>query len=38
MQISKLKSHMEDMSYAFAAMTIGSTAIAALVAWAGLWR
>lgn len=33
-----LKSHMEDMPYAFAAMTIGSTAIASFVAWAGLWR
>ncbi|KIJ63040.1 hypothetical protein HYDPIDRAFT_176130 [Hydnomerulius pinastri MD-312] len=33
-----LQSHMEDMPYAFLAMSIGSTAIAGLVAWAGLWR
>ncbi|KAH7882311.1 Mg2+ transporter protein cora-like protein [Phlebopus sp. FC_14] len=33
-----LKSHMEEMSYAFLAMSIASTAIAALVAWGGLWR
>ncbi|KAF9236068.1 hypothetical protein BU15DRAFT_50634 [Melanogaster broomeanus] len=33
-----LQSHMEDMPYAFAAISIASTAIAALVAWGGLWR
>jgi len=33
-----LQSHMEDMPYAFAAMSIASSAIAALVAWTGLWR
>ncbi|KAG6334207.1 hypothetical protein ID866_4878 [Astraeus odoratus] len=33
-----LKSHMEEMPYAFVAMTVASTAVAALVAWAGLWR
>ncbi|KIK92228.1 hypothetical protein PAXRUDRAFT_34611 [Paxillus rubicundulus Ve08.2h10] len=33
-----LQSHMEDMPYAFLAMTIASTAIAALMAWGGLWR
>ncbi|KAL4073679.1 hypothetical protein V8B97DRAFT_1865989 [Scleroderma yunnanense] len=38
LSIIRLTSHMEDMPYAFAAMTIGSTAFAALVAWAGLWR
>lgn len=29
---------MEDMPYAFAAMSVASSAIAALVAWTGLWR
>ncbi|KAF8122614.1 hypothetical protein EV363DRAFT_1230698 [Boletus edulis] len=33
-----LQSHMEEMPYAFAAMSVASSAIAALVAWAGLWR
>jgi len=33
-----LQSHMEDMPYAFAAMSVASSAIAALVAWAGFWR
>lgn len=37
-QISKLTSHMEEVPYAFAAMMIGSTAIATLVAWGGLRR
>lgn len=34
----KLQSHMEDMPYAFAVMSVASSAIAALVAWTGLWR
>ncbi|KAH0834723.1 hypothetical protein J3R83DRAFT_10273 [Lanmaoa asiatica] len=33
-----LQSHMEDMPYAFAAMSVASSAIAALVAWVGFWR
>ncbi|KAF8430863.1 Mg2+ transporter protein cora-like protein [Boletus edulis BED1] len=33
-----LQSHMEEMPYAFAAMSVASSAIAALVAWTGLWR
>lgn len=37
-KLVKLQSHMEDMPYAFVAMSVASSAIAALVAWAGLWR
>lgn len=33
-----LKSHLEELPYAFAAMTAVSAAIAAFAAWAGLWR
>ncbi|KAG6379567.1 hypothetical protein JVT61DRAFT_10071 [Boletus reticuloceps] len=37
-KLVKLQSHMEEMPYAFAAMSVASSAIAVLVAWAGLWR
>ncbi|KAI6037617.1 Mg2+ transporter protein cora-like protein [Pisolithus marmoratus] len=33
-----LQSHLEEMPYAFAAMTAASAAIATFAAWAGLWR
>lgn len=33
-----LQSHLEEMPYAFVAMTVVSAAIAAFAAWGGLWR
>jgi Na+/H+ antiporter NhaC len=36
--LTQLKSHMEDMPYAFMAMSALSSAVALLVAWTGLRR